>query len=285
VLGRVAYFDGDHASARALGEQSLVIAESLADPWLIGWAVHLLGLAAHIAGDHATADEFYERSMAIRQAVGSREQIGILYQLMGTSRQRQGDFAKARTLYLEFLAIGRELGSTFHVNQALGLLGSVAAVQRQPERAARLIGAAAGFYETSGTRAIPLAEALFAEGIELALQALGEVAFATAWAAGRAMSSEEAIAEALAVEIAPDAPPTARPRADGAPLQRYPAGLTDAEVQVLRRLAAGLKTREIGAELVIAASTVDRHITHIYDKIGGRGRAAAITFALKHALL
>jgi DNA-binding NarL/FixJ family response regulator len=54
---------------------------------------------------------------------------------------------------------------------------------------------------------------------------------------------------------------------------------------VLRRLAAGLKTREIGAELVIAVSTVDRHITHIYDKIGGRGRAAATTFALKHALL
>ena len=36
------------------------------------------------------------------------------------------------------------------------------------------------------TRAIPLTEALFAEGIELARQALGEGAFATAWAAGRA---------------------------------------------------------------------------------------------------
>jgi DNA-binding CsgD family transcriptional regulator/tetratricopeptide (TPR) repeat protein len=285
VLGRVAYFDGDHASARALGEQSLAIAERLADPWLIGFGLHLLGLAAHIACDYATADEFYERSMAIRQAVGSREQIGVLYQLMGTSRQRQGDFAKARTLYLAYLAIGREFGSTFHVNQVLGLLGSLAAVQGQPARAARLIGAAAVFHETSRTRAIPLTEALFAEGIELARQALGEGAFATAWAAGRAMSSDEAIAEALAVEIAPAAPPTTRPWASDAPPQRYPAGLTDAEVQVLRRLAAGLKTREIGAELVIAVSTVDRHITHIYDKIGGRGRAAATTFALKHALL
>jgi non-specific serine/threonine protein kinase len=285
VLGRVAYFDGDHASARALGEQSLAIAERLADPWLIGFGLHLLGLAAHIACDYATADEFYERSMAIRQAVGSREQIGVLYQLMGTSRQRQGDFAKARTLYLAYLAIGREFGSTFHVNQVLGLLGSLAAVQGQPARAARLIGAAAVFHETSRTRAIPLTEALFAEGIELARQALGEGAFAMAWAAGRAMSSDEAIAEALAVEIAPAAPPTTRPWASDAPPQRYPAGLTDAEVQVLRRLAAGLKTREIGAELVIAVSTVDRHITHIYDKIGGRGRAAATAFALKHALL
>jgi len=114
--------------------------------------------------------------------------------------------------------------------------GSLGAVQGQPERAARLIGAAAVFHETSHTRAIPLTEALFAEGIELAREALGEGAFARAWAAGGVMSSEEAIAEALAVEIAPGAPPVARP-------QRHPAGLTDAEVEVLRRLASGLKTR------------------------------------------
>jgi serine/threonine-protein kinase PknK len=272
VLGRVAYFDGNHASARALGEQSLAIAERLADPWLVGYALHLLGLAAHVAGDYATADAFYQRSMVIRQALGAREQIGVLYQLMGTCRQRQGDFATARTLYMEYLAIGREFNSTYHINQVLGLLGSLAAVQRQPERAARLIGAAAVLHETTRTRAIPLIEALFAEGIQLARQALGEEAFATAWAAGSAMSSEEAIAEALAVELAP------------APLHDYPAGLSDTEVEVLRRLAAGLTTREIAAELAIGVSTVERHITHIYDKIGGRGRAAATTFALKYDL-
>src|SRR6266496_1989973 len=83
---------------------------------------------------------------------------------MGTSRQRQGDFATARTLYQEYLAIGREFGSTFHVNQVLGLLGSLAAVQGQPERAARLISAATVFHETSHTCAIPLTEALLQRG-------------------------------------------------------------------------------------------------------------------------
>jgi DNA-binding NarL/FixJ family response regulator len=278
----VAYFDGDHASARALGEQSLAIAERLADPWLIGFAVHLLGLAAHIAGDYATADALYQRSMAIRQAVGAREQIGVLSQLMGTSRQRQGDYAAARTLYWDYLAIGRELESTFHINQVLGLLGSLSAVQRQPERAARLIGAAAVLHETTHTRAIPLTEALFAEGIELAREALSQEVFANAWAAGSAMSSEEAIAEALAVELVDPAP---RRRDSDAPLTRDLASLSDAEVQVLRRLAAGLTTREIAAELAIGVSTVERHITRIYDKIGGRGRAAATTFALKYDLL
>jgi DNA-binding NarL/FixJ family response regulator len=31
-------------------------------------------------------------------------------------------------------------------------------------------------------------------------------------------------------------------------------------------------------------STVDRHITHIYQKIGRRGRVAAAAFAVEHGL-
>jgi DNA-binding NarL/FixJ family response regulator len=52
----------------------------------------------------------------------------------------------------------------------------------------------------------------------------------------------------------------------------------------LDALASGCSTRQIAAELVIAISTVDRHITHIYEKIGRRGRAFATAFALEHGL-
>ena len=56
-------------------------------------------------------------------------------------------------------------------------------------------------------------------------------------------------------------------------------------MKVLRRLASGCTSRQIADELVIAVTTVDRHITHIYQKIGRRGRAAATAFALEHGLL
>lgn len=85
------------------------------------------------------------------------------------------------------------------------------------------------------------------------------------------MSLDAVVAEGLAVDV--------RQRA------AVPARLTPAEVQVLRRLARGCTTREIADELVVAVPTVDRHITHIYDKIGQRGRAAAAAFALKHGLM
>jgi DNA-binding CsgD family transcriptional regulator len=35
---------------------------------------------------------------------------------------------------------------------------------------------------------------------------------------------------------------------------------------------------------VISVPTVERHITHIYEKIGARSRAEATAYALRHGL-
>jgi non-specific serine/threonine protein kinase len=265
VLGRISYFDNNPTSARAFAEQSFAIAERLRDPWLIGWSLHLQALAAHVAGDYPAADELYERSMAIRRALGFREQIGVLSQLMGISRHRQGDFAGARRLYQDYLDIARELGSTFHANNVLAILGSLAAAQGQPERAARLLGAAQASCDASQTRPIPLAEALTAEGIELARSALSNTAFTSAWAAGRALSSEEAIAEALAVEVAdPGRTAAGAPK----PGRSHAGPLSEREEQVARLVAQGLTNRQIAAALVVSTRTVETHIEHILARLG-----------------
>jgi len=69
-----------------------------------------------------------------------------------------------------------------------------------------------------------------------------------------------------------------------APRRANPAGLTPREIDVLRLLAHGCTTAEVAAQLVLSPGTVERHITHIYTKIGARGRADATAFALQHGL-
>jgi DNA-binding CsgD family transcriptional regulator/pimeloyl-ACP methyl ester carboxylesterase len=64
----------------------------------------------------------------------------------------------------------------------------------------------------------------------------------------------------------------------------YPAGLTGREVEVLQLLAAGRSTREIATCLVISEGTVERHITHLYGKIGAVNRADATSYAHWHGL-
>jgi len=58
--------------------------------------------------------------------------------------------------------------------------------------------------------------------------------------------------------------------------------LTPREVEVIQLIAEGATNREIADKLVVSTRTIERHITHIYSKIGARGRAGATAYALRH---
>jgi DNA-binding CsgD family transcriptional regulator len=66
--------------------------------------------------------------------------------------------------------------------------------------------------------------------------------------------------------------------------QRFPAGLTGREAEVLRLLARGRSNREIAADLVLSVHTVERHIANAYRKVGVHNRAEATAFVLRVSL-
>jgi HD-GYP domain-containing protein (c-di-GMP phosphodiesterase class II) len=66
---------------------------------------------------------------------------------------------------------------------------------------------------------------------------------------------------------------------------RWPAELTDREVEVLRLIARGRSNREVAGTLFISPKTVGRHVENLYAKIGVSSRAAAAVFAMEHRLL
>ena len=68
------------------------------------------------------------------------------------------------------------------------------------------------------------------------------------------------------------------------PAVPWPAGLTEREVQVVRRLAHGLQTKQIARVLEISPKTVDFHIQSAYRKMGVSTRAGATLFAMQHGL-
>ena len=67
--------------------------------------------------------------------------------------------------------------------------------------------------------------------------------------------------------------------------RKGPSGLTAREVEVLRLLARGLSSKEIGSRLVISPKTARNHIEHIYVKTGATSRVEASLFAIRHGLL
>jgi LuxR family maltose regulon positive regulatory protein len=82
------------------------------------------------------------------------------------------------------------------------------------------------------------------------------------------------------------------PSGDSAAEQRAPAGvpglidpLSGREIEVLRLLASGRQNREIAEQLVVALSTVKKHVTHIFEKLGATNRTEATARAREFGLI
>jgi DNA-binding NarL/FixJ family response regulator len=62
-------------------------------------------------------------------------------------------------------------------------------------------------------------------------------------------------------------------------------GLTTREVEVLERIAEGLRNKEIGAVLRISEETVQVHVKNILAKLGVNDRTAAVTVAFRRGII
>ncbi|OJV44296.1 MAG: DNA-binding response regulator [Acidobacteriales bacterium 59-55] len=61
--------------------------------------------------------------------------------------------------------------------------------------------------------------------------------------------------------------------------------LSDREVEVLRRVAAGNSNKIIGAQLSVSEATVKGHMKSILSKLGANDRTHAVTIAIKRGII
>jgi DNA-binding CsgD family transcriptional regulator len=72
--------------------------------------------------------------------------------------------------------------------------------------------------------------------------------------------------------------------APGRTAQKASAGLTTREREVARLVSQGKSNRAIAEELVVGISTVEAHITHIFNKLGFSSRAQIAAWAVDKGL-
>ena len=284
-LAEVPFDEGDLARARPLLEEGLTLFREVGDKEEVASSLDLLGRIHLQQGNSAQASTYAEESLAMFRAIGNRRGSVQPLTLLARVAALQGDNVAAHALYEEGLARAAEVNARGFLAYCLVGLGEVVAAEEQVAWAVRLWGAAETLYETIGTSLPPVERTAYERLMGAARAQLGEEAFAAAWAQGRAMTPEQALA-AREPQVIPGEITTATPSTTPAtPVSPYPAGLTAREVEVLRLVAQGLSNAQIAEQLIIRPYTVNAHMRSIYSKLEVNSRIAVMQFASRHHLI
>ena len=278
-LGQAAHRRGHLVAAADHYEDAVARFRRLGEPIWEGATLRDLGVVAGAQGEHERATAYHEQALAVWRRLDHLWGVPAALRDLADEALCRGDVPAAMPLYRESLERWLLLGEKLHVAGSLLGPATVALESGQAERAARLLGASAALHEAIG--AMPPADLPgdLGNGPERARAVLGEAAFETAWAAGRAFSIDEAIADALAVTAPQPSSPTAPAASEGN------LGLTRREREVLRLLVDGRSNREIADALSISPRTVGKHVEGILAKLGVESRTAAVGYALRHRLI
>jgi predicted ATPase/DNA-binding CsgD family transcriptional regulator len=282
ALGQILEYRADFERAIPLLEEAAREWDALGDPVRAAWAISFLGQAALDHEDGARAEALYQEALdRLRQGGVVGAISGELHQL-GEVAAMRGDVKAAATYYTESLD---GTGTQENLVGKLVAVGRLAAVGGHAETAARVLGAAEALADTIGyVRRRPEQERLDRDAA-LARTALGEAGYDAAWAAGKALPTEQAVVEALAaLAVLADLRDAAVPGSE-APQIPQPAALTSREQEVFTLVCLHLQDREIAERLFLSPRTVESHVSRILAKLGVGSRRDAVALAARLGLV
>jgi len=282
LLARTRSLQGDVEQAVESLEEGLELARDLGDKGQIALALLTLGGIVLYQGDLPRAEMCVKESLTLFKELRFTNHLAVALSLLGEIRLLQGDLTQARAICTGAVVQARETEDQYSVGVSLIALAKVTAVEGHPEQAARLFGAAE-LRINPRTEMDSLERAEYERAVEGVRARLGEKVFATAWAGGRTMSPEPALAAQPSKMGSIPAGQLTAPSEKVPTL--YPDGLTVREVEILRLLAQGLTDAQIAAQLIISPRTVNTHLTSIYGKIQVSSRSAATRYAVDHTLV
>jgi len=196
-LGMVLVNLGDHQQAMAPLEESLALARQAQDGNEIAFALWILGNAVKARGDYSQAITLMEESLALFKELKLYGGVAFVLIDLGKAALGQGNYQKMTSCYKEILSIYWNMGRERYIADGIELLASVFVIDQQPQRAARLLGAAEALRQSSGADLFPYQAADYERSLQALHPQLDDVALKTCWAEGKAMNAKQAVEYAL----------------------------------------------------------------------------------------
>jgi non-specific serine/threonine protein kinase len=277
-LGHAYALQGNYTEALTCLKESLALFQSLDHIAGQGWTLSRLGTAALYMRDYEQAETWLAEMTDLMRDAGNTMYLTYALRYSGFVLLQRGEVSKALAKFQEELALMQELHDV-----SAGQLGGLAAAAiaiGQPERAARLLGAAAVWIETYHDVLLPYEHNLYERNVALVSARLGEATFAAAWAEGRRLATEQVTELAQTMDLTSTAESVLR-RTVVSPI---PGGLTKREREVAALVAQGKSNREIAQTLVVSEYTVASHVSNILSKLEFSSRTQIVSWAIEKGL-
>jgi predicted ATPase len=203
-LGIARRRQGDDAAAAELYAEGLVAARASGDAGAMSEALSTLGELCGDRGEYDAAQALLEEALELSQALQYGGHMTTIYLGLAELALARGDPGAARARVRASLEITRASSEATIGLHSLHLAARLAIASGDHRRAVRLFATVAGWH---GRHAVRPGSNLWArwtwtlrddDALAAARAALGEPAFAAAWAAGSRLSVDDAIEDALA---------------------------------------------------------------------------------------
>ncbi len=190
----------DYEAATSHLKEALRSFRQLDEGYGVAHVTTFLGMVAVMCGDEGQATVMFEEGLAVARRIGDRSSTYISLYNLAQAALSCSDYDEAALLFEEGVTLSEQMRDRANVAYCLEGLAVVANARGEAERSGRLIGAAEGLHEAVGVPVYLYYEphrSRYERTVSAVRSQLGEEAFEAAWAEGRAMTLEQAVAYAL----------------------------------------------------------------------------------------
>ncbi|MDP9244394.1 MAG: AAA family ATPase [Chloroflexota bacterium] len=188
----------DLAAADARLREATKAADRSRNPFVIAYVAGSLGDWSGMNGRTAEARAWLGRAMAAWEEMGDRRFVLVARSDLAHALRRGGEIEEAEALYRETLHGWQHAGNRGAIANQLECFAFLSMVKGDPVRAARLFGAAEAIREVAGSAMVAAEQAEYDAAVGQLRASLDAALLDPAWAEGRRLTTDEAVALALA---------------------------------------------------------------------------------------
>jgi len=278
-LGFLEYLEGRIDTARAIFSEGLAIAREIDEHHRVAEFMDNLGNTFQVQGEYENAARMFEDAVAKFRALGHAPWLAMALYNLGEAQIGLGKLDLAHRHLSESLSMSRKQGDRRRLAYTLSAVATLAAVEGDGERAARLEAIATIAIAQIGART---ARRPYARQLLPARIAARAVELRSASAPAQLPTLEGAADECLAWLATPQ-----QLRRSSAPDSSSPTTferLTRRERDVVALLARGFTNRQIAAALVLTEGSAENYVQRVLSKLGFNNRAQVAAWAVEQGL-